>query len=51
MSFYFLFGQSSLADKMILFESKGFTGSVVLGFYISMQVFHHELVDTDQVSL
>ena len=51
MTFYFLFGQSSLADKMILFESGGFYRISGVGFYISMQVFHHELVDTDQVSL
>ena len=50
MSFYFSSAQSRL-DKMILFLVEGLYMMNGGGFYFFIQVFHHEVVDTDQVSL
>ena len=46
MSFYF-----SSVDRMILLLIEGLYMMSGGGFYFFIQVFHHELVDTDQVSL
>ena len=50
MSFYFSSGQSRLV-VITFFLIEGLFMRSGWGFYLFIQVFHHELVDTGQVSL